>query len=111
MRTLVFDQSSPVHPLSESRGVDLSVTHEHANKRTEILVSNIVNKSKSNSFLAQTIHYKFLKSDLHGLNCSSTSHFTKGIFNRPGAASAVLQTSLSLINRPGVAGALLQSPL
>ena len=38
LRRLVFDQRSPVHPISESMGGSLSVPHE----RTEILVSNIV---------------------------------------------------------------------
>ena len=42
MRRLVFDQSSPLHPVSESRGGTLSVTHGRTDGgRTEILVSNI----------------------------------------------------------------------
>ena len=45
LRRLVFDQSSPVQPVSESRGGTLSVTEEddeRTNERTkEILVSNI----------------------------------------------------------------------
>ena len=39
MRRLVFDQSSPVHPVSESRGGPLSVTEHERTK--EILMSNI----------------------------------------------------------------------
>jgi hypothetical protein len=38
IRRTGFDQSSPVHPVTESRGGTLSVTH---GGRTEILVSNI----------------------------------------------------------------------
>ena len=38
LRRLVFDQSSPLHPVSESRGGTLSVTD---GAQTEILVSNI----------------------------------------------------------------------
>ena len=38
MRKLVFDQSSPVHPVSESRGGTLRVTKDEG--RREILVSN-----------------------------------------------------------------------
>ena len=40
LRRSVFDQSSPVHPVSEYRGgkVTLSVTDE---RRTEILLTNI----------------------------------------------------------------------
>ena len=42
MRILVFDQSSPVHPVSESRGGITSVTDGRKEGRsTEILVSNI----------------------------------------------------------------------
>ena len=45
MRRLVFDQSSPVQPVSESRGGTLSVTEEDGGGRRrrtkEILVSNI----------------------------------------------------------------------
>ena len=37
-RRLVFDERSPVHPVSESRGGAVSVTHV---RWTEILVSNI----------------------------------------------------------------------
>ena len=37
IRNLVFDQSSPVQPVSEFRGGPLSVTE----KKAEILVSNI----------------------------------------------------------------------
>ena len=40
LRRLVFDQSSPVHPVSESRGGTLNVTKSKV-RRTEILVSNI----------------------------------------------------------------------
>ena len=41
LRRLVFDQSSPVHPVSESRGGTLSVTEKDKGRRTEeILVSN-----------------------------------------------------------------------
>ena len=39
LRRFVFDQSSPVHPVSEFRGGPLSVTKYR--RRTEILVSNI----------------------------------------------------------------------
>ena len=39
LRRLVFDQSSPVHPLSDFRGGGLSLTN--GGQRTEILVSNI----------------------------------------------------------------------
>ena len=36
------DQSSPVHPVSESRGGSTSVTDEQTDRRTkEILVSNL----------------------------------------------------------------------
>ena len=38
LRRLVFNQSSPVHPVSESRGGNLNVTN---GERTKILVSNI----------------------------------------------------------------------
>ena len=40
LRTLVFDQSSQVHPVSESSGCGLSVTKENGGQM-EILVSNI----------------------------------------------------------------------
>ena len=42
MRRTRFDQSSPVQPVSESRGGTLSVTEEEKDegRRTEILVSN-----------------------------------------------------------------------
>ena len=42
-RRLVFDQSSPVHPVSESTRGTMSVTHRRPDERTrtEILVSNI----------------------------------------------------------------------
>ena len=40
IRNLVFDQSSPVQSVSESRGGTLSIT-EKFGRRTEILVSNI----------------------------------------------------------------------
>ena len=36
-----FNQSSPVHPVSEFRGGTLSVTNRRTNEQTEILVSNI----------------------------------------------------------------------
>ena len=39
MRRLVFDQSSPVHPVSEYRGGGLSVTKDEV-RSPEILVSN-----------------------------------------------------------------------
>ena len=39
-RRLVFDQSSLVHPISESRGGSTSVTEDGWN-RTEMLMSNI----------------------------------------------------------------------
>ena len=38
MSRLVFDQSSPVQPVSESRGGSTNLTED---ERTEILVSNI----------------------------------------------------------------------
>ena len=43
LRRLVFDQSSPVHPVLESRGGTVSVTEDGRRRRrsTEILVSNI----------------------------------------------------------------------
>ena len=41
LRRLVFNQSSPVHPVSESRGGGLSVKEEDGRRRTDILVSNI----------------------------------------------------------------------
>ena len=41
LRRLVFNQGSPVNPVSESRGGPLSMTHEQTNHQTEILVSNI----------------------------------------------------------------------
>ena len=51
MRRLVFDQSSPVHPVSESRGGTLSVTKD---ERTEILVSNF-----GFNFTVKKSHFKF----------------------------------------------------
>ena len=41
LRRLVFNQSSPVHPVSESRGGPLSVTDGRTDGPTGILVSNI----------------------------------------------------------------------
>ena len=42
LRRLVFDQSSPVQPVSESRGGPLSVAEEEEEQQQqEILVSNI----------------------------------------------------------------------
>ena len=40
IRRTGFDQSSPVHPVFESRGGSLSMTGGRTDGRTEILVSN-----------------------------------------------------------------------
>ena len=39
MRILVFDQSSPVHPVSESRGGTLSVTYIHTQQEQDRIPS------------------------------------------------------------------------
>ena len=57
MRRLVFDQSSPVHPVSESRGGSQSVTYERRTdgRTEEILVSNFgFNKLKQLFFSPNT---------------------------------------------------------
>ena len=53
IRNLVFDQSSPVQPISESRGGSTSVTEEDG-RWTEIIVSNIGYKKKSLDNLVMT---------------------------------------------------------
>ena len=64
MRRLVFNQSSPVHPVSESRGGPLSVTKDKG--RTEILVSNFGYFVKS---------YKYAGEELSSL-CSKLRIFS-----------------------------------
>ena len=54
MRRLVFDQSSPVHPISESRGGSTSVTKSEVRK-TEFLVSNIGYQSQYNQYVLEAL--------------------------------------------------------
>ena len=76
MRRLVFDQSSPVQPVSESRGGTLSVTFERTEGRTkEILVSNLGLTSVSHvtylvlpTFLAMLVKTEFMLKPLEDRN-------------------------------------------
>ena len=64
LRRLVFDQSSPVHPVSESIGFGLSRT-EDGGGQTEILVSHIgcvpqKNTNKHSNIFLKYFWYVFL---------------------------------------------------
>ena len=61
IRRTGFDQSSPVHPVSESRGGGLSVTHGRTDGRTkEILLSNFYRKSEKISKNLKTLIFFIL---------------------------------------------------
>ena len=82
MRRLVFDQRSPVHPVSESRGGWSERYGGRRRRRTEILVSNI--GFPSNTISVNTVPcFLFTKNSLSISVCVNTEVFVLFTANRP----------------------------